>query len=271
MENSTLETEKITQTSADFEDEIQQLLNSRRKRSSDHDCSQGGTETEAEILLRSEIFETGGNEFILTALDHFSSYAIAVRACRKKDNKTDEQVIEDLCSDDSQIVAKTLKSDTADFVENFEVIVLPSNTSEHQVKISWIPPKNPNGKVLHYVVIQKKIDEVNEPTEMICISLFNRTNVCSQIIDKVKPGNYSFQIMASTLAGDFGNYSNPKYVYLKAVSHLSLITSGSFMALLFLIVSSVIAVFVYKIYKRNQGPELVSNFENFDYDDHPMN
>lgn len=260
-----------TSTTTDFEDEIQKFLHSRSKRSSELECPQEDSKQDAENFVRLEIVEPDVEVFIINALDHFSSYAIAVRACRKKENKSDAQVLEDLCSDESQVVAKTLKNETADFVENFSVDVLPSNRSEHQVRVSWIPPKNPNGKVLHYVVKVQRIDKP-EPEELICISLFNRSNVCSQTIDKITPGNYSFQIMASTMAGDFGNFSAKKFVVLQSVSHFSLITSPAFMTLLFLIVSSIIAVFVYKIYKRNQDrPELVRNFENFDYDEHPMN
>jgi hypothetical protein len=267
-ENSTHEADN-DHTSAGFEDEIQNFLHARHKR--ELECPQENPKSEAEDLLRLEDVGPEFNEFVVNALDHFSSYAIKLRACRKKENNSDERVLEDLCSDDSQIIAKTLMNETADFIEHFEVAVLPSDTSEHQVRISWIPPKKPNGRVLHYVVKQKRVDIENGHEDLICISLYNRSNLCSQIIDKVKPGNYSFQIMASSLAGDVANYSNPKFVYLKSISHLGLITSPAFMALLFLIISSVIAVFVYKLYKRNQGPELVSNFENFDFEDHQMN
>jgi hypothetical protein len=122
-----------------------------------------------------------------------------------------------------------------------------------------------SGQVLNYVVQLKKIDSTESTTEVICISLLNRENACSQVIDKLKPGNYSVKILASTLGGS-GNFSNPKYVYIKAVSHLSLITSPAFLSLLFLIVASAIAVFVFIVYKRNQQPEVVTRFENFDYE-----
>lgn len=243
----------------------------RNKRSSVINCTQEIPKAETENLLRLEIVGPDDKEFIITALSHYSSYSISIRACRKEDNRTDEHIMMDnLCSDNTQVVAKTLKNDNADIIQDFEVTILPSNTSEHLVKISWIPPTNPNGKVLNYVVQQKRIDDSKSTTEIICISLLNRENACSQIIDKINPGNYSFQISASTLTG-FGNYSAPKYVFIKSVSHLSLITSPAFMALLFLIVASIVAVFVFVVYKRNQQPEVVSRFENFDYEDHPMN
>lgn len=272
IKNSTaVEPNKNSQAGLDFEDEIKNLLHIRNKRStSSMNCPQESFTSESENLLRVEIVGPEEKEFVINELSHYSSYAISIRACRKEDAKTDDHTIDGLCSDDSQVIAKTLESDTADIIQDLDVSVLPSNTSENHVLISWIPPKNPNGKILSYEVKMKKQDDDKSTDELICISLLNRENACSQVIDKIKPGNYSFQIMALTLAGA-GNYSTLRFIHIKSVSHLSLIASPSFMALLFLIVSSVIAIFVLIVYKRNQQPEVVSRFENFDHEDHPMN
>lgn len=246
------------------------MLQTRNKRSSQIDCLQESQKPDTDNLLRLEIVEPKATEFVINELRHYSSYSISIRACRKEDNRTDEHTTEGLCSDDIQVIIKTLESSTADIIHDFEVSVLPSNTSENHVKISWVPPKNPNGKILVYEVKLKQVDVENSKEEIICISIMNRENMCSQVIDKIVPGNYSFQIMALTFAGP-GNYSHPKYIYIKSVSHLSLVTSPPFMALLFLIFGSIIAVFVFTIYKKNQEPEVVSRFENFDHEDHPMN
>jgi hypothetical protein len=270
IEGLTVESNKTTPSALDFEDEIQNLLHARSKRSSLVDCPQEVQKSEMENLLRLEIVGPEEKEFVITALNHFSSYAVSIRACRKENNSTDEHLTDELCSDDTQVVAKTLQSDTADIIPYFEVINLPSNASDHQVKISWTPPANPNGQVLNYVVHQKRVDIAESTTETICISLLNRPNACSQIIDKIMPGNYSFQILASTLAGS-RNYSSPKYVLIRSVSHLSLITSPAFLFLLLLIAFSIITVVGFMIYKRNQQPEVASRFENFDYEFHPTN
>lgn len=268
VESSTI---KPNKTTLDFEDEIQNLFHTRNKRSSLIDCPQEVAKPENEKLMRLEIIGPEENEFVINELSHYSTYAISIRVCRQKDNRTDEHLIYDgLCSEDTEIVGRTLKNDTADIIQDFEVFVVPSNTSENHVKIAWVPPKNPNGKVLNYEVKLERVYDPKATPEIICISLLNRENACSQIVDKIKPGNYSIQILAVTLAGT-GNFSDSKYLLIESISHLSLITSPPFMALLFLIIASVIATFAFMIYKRNQPPEVVSRFENFDYENHPMN
>lgn len=246
------------------------MFHTRSKRSSLVDCPQEDDKPENEKLMRLEIVGPEENEFVINELSHYSTYAISIRACRQEDNRTDEHLTDDgLCSEDIEVIGKTLKNDDADIIQKFEVFVVPSNTSENHVKIAWTPPRNPNGRVLNYEVKLERVDDPKATSEIICISLLNRENVCSQIVDKIKPGNYSIQILAVTLAGT-GNFSDPKYLRIESISLLSVIGSPPFMALLFLIIASMIATFVYTIYKRNQPPEVVSRFENFDYENHPI-
>lgn len=211
------------------------------------------------------------NEFFFEKLDHYSTYVVIIKACRKATNVTDLVTGSDdaFCSQDTQIIARTIANENADKIEYFDVIVVPSNKSTSDVEISWKPPKNPNGVVLNYVVKQKNVDDKNAKDEYICISLMGRENISSQIIDGMKPGNHSFQISAVSLAG-LGNFTNSIFVYVPG-STSNFHGFAAFMGLIFLIVVSIIASFVYVIYKRNQKPEVLHQFENFDYENNPIN
>lgn len=214
-----------------------------------------------------KVFETKPDrtEFTVENLDHFSSYVIDLRACREKNER--DKLEDDLCGPDVQIVAQTQSDPNADLIKSFEVEVLPANSSSSIVNVSWSAPEKPNGHILNYVVTEIRNDEPNSKTDMTCISLFNRENLTSQIISGLQPGNYTFQISATTLAGQ-GNFSAERIVIIKAISHLGIIASPSFLGLLFLIAASCIAVFLYKVWKQSQPPDnLNQSLENFESDD----
>lgn len=211
-----------------------------------------------------EVVGSDKNEFTYVNLYHFSTYAISIRACRKQDRTDLEETHDEFCSSEVEIDARTGKNENADIIEVFDVHAVPSNKSEDSVKISWTPPNDPNGIILNYVVKKSLVDNP-QITDLICVSLLNRENVTSQIIDKVKPGNYSFQIAAVSLAGP-GNFTHAKFVYIESPSFFSLIASPSFLALLFLSIASAIAMIAYNMFKRNSTSEILSTFDNFDSD-----
>lgn len=236
--------------SNDFDDILHSFVWNRQKRSTD---IEKGSENATEIVLPYK------NELLLESLDHFSSYIVSIRACRK-----DEDSRRGVCSDDLQIITKTLKSENADNIEFFEISQLKStNGTSNEILISWEPPSNPNGVILNYVVKQVRIDREPPEEDLICISLFKRQNLTSQIIDKLRPGNYSFQIAATTMAGQ-GKLSSAKYVYIESPSFFTLVATPPMLLLLFLVISSIVGVFLFTVYKKHQLPEQVSAFETFD-------
>lgn len=226
------------------------LLKSIQRRSSTED------------FIRYSTVPSDVNEFTFENLDHYSSYMIFVAACL---NETSNPT----CSSESTIHAETLRSESADEIQAWAVVVMPSNKTAHDVAITWTPPTNPNGAILNYVVKQKRMNDEKFGEKVTCVSLLNQENLSSHTIEKMKPGNYSLQIAAVTLGGQ-GNYSTPKYVYIKSPSHFSLIASPAFLSLIFLIVASIIATFVYILYKRNQSPENVTQFESFQPEHDPI-
>lgn len=254
-----------------IKDELQDLMYIRTRKRSLGGTSDGHLEEKLEF---SKIgFErTDKNEFTFANLEHYSAYEITVRACRKNVSNETLGQANDLCSRENQIITKTMESETADEIKVFQVNLMPSNTSTHDIKLSWEPPTNPNGFILNYDVKLIKIDETTNTPEVICISLMERTNITSQVIDRLEPGNYSVQILAVTLVGK-GNYTSPSYVYIPSVSHFSLITSPSLMTLVIFIFLSVGIILVYTAYKRKHKQRMqditrLSAFESEDPFDH---
>lgn len=264
VQNLTSETEDNEEID-EFESELQNFIYVKRRSKRSDEASEEAPPKEDLNLLRLETEETENNEFNFASLDHLSSYAITVRACRKESNNATDG----LCGPESQIVAKTLENTTADDINVFEVHLLQSNTSENEVKLLWDPPTNPNGFILNYDVKQVRIDDKTSRPEFICISLVKRSNISSQIIDRLAPGNYSIQISAVTLAGQ-GNYTSPRYIYIPSASHFSLIASPTLTIVLFVILASVAAALVFAVHKRKQPPENVNRLENFESEDHPF-
>lgn len=237
----------------EFEGKLLALLGSKRSK------------RESRYLLETvEAIDSNRTEFSYGNLDHFSTYAVSIRACRKPDRTDLEDSHEDFCSAAVEIIAKTGKNDDADNIEQFDAVALPSNKTQHAARISWTPPNEPNGLVLNYIIIQTNNDDPQTP-ELICISLLGRENVSSQIIDNMKPGNYSFQIAAVTLAGQ-GNFTNAMFLVIDSPSFFNFFASPSFIMLLLMIAASTIAVVAYNVYKRSSTSDILSSFDNFDSD-----
>ena len=213
--------------------------------------------------MKIDVIKTDKNDFTFSNLDHFSTYEITVKACRELIG--DEDVFQ-ACGPEVQKVARTLESDSADDIDKFDVMLMPSNTSTHDIKLIWEQPANPNGFILNYDVKQIKIDDKSLQTELICISLMQRSNVTYQIIGGLKPGNYSIQMAAVTLAGQ-GNYTSPKFLYVPPISHFSIIFSPALLVLIFLILLSFGAALVYTIYKRNHPENNINRLVNFHSED----
>lgn len=243
--------------SSEFEQELKLLYShSARKRS----LSEKSV-TSNDVI---EIAEDHG-EYLMKQQDHFTSYEISITACRKK--AEGDKTSDSNCGPEKRILAKTLKNETADDIENFNVTVLPKSTKHYSVELNWSAPGNPNGHVLNYLVRQAKLTP-NEPSkyEIACIPVLDRENIYSHVIKLPSPGNYSFQVSVTSFAG-LGNFSSPIYVSIKPPSKVSLVASPPFLTLVLMTLTSVIAVFIFTVYKRNQPTEIESrNLDDFGFD-----
>lgn len=238
-----------------FEDDMMNLASSSRARRSSLESSRRLDDDLLTDYKRASL-PSDVREFVFENLDHFSAYTISVRACLRGVSSSDPT-----CGSDSSVQTKTLRSETADDIQEWSIDVMPSNQTIRDFKLSWTPPANPNGAVLNYIVKQKRMNDAAFGEKVICISLLNRDSLSSKILEKIEPGNYSFEIAAVTLGGR-GKFSEVKFAYIAAPSNFSIIMSPAFLTLMFLVIASVISTFVYMLYKRNVSPDMTTPFES---------
>lgn len=82
------------------------------------------------------------------------------------------------------------------------------------IKLNWPEPKDPNGLILSYTIIYKRVDLDNvKPTEQ-CVTRHMHTNLSGEIpLLQLSNGNYSVSVRATSLAGD-GHPSPPQFILI---------------------------------------------------------
>lgn len=202
---------------------------------------------------------TNKTEVVLRNLKHFSAYTITVRACRKVDkevNETDVNVKR--CGVASIETKRTLKIPKADDIPNFAVFYEVTNTSTGAVKVTWEPPPNPNGIIVAYTIRWAHTDGTFS-TNPICITAleYEKNNRAYYISPLPKPGNWSIQVRADSLAG-FGNYTAAKYIDVPQPANHTL--TIVIVCLLFVALIALIAAGGF-YYMRQRYPDHVQNMK----------
>ncbi|BFZ05313.1 hypothetical protein BsWGS_08351 [Bradybaena similaris] len=186
----------------------------------------------------------------LSNLEHFSSYNIEVLACHETDPVTGTK----LCSLSALITGQTAADPLANNINSSLVVIEEDVNKSGGVLIRWEPPPRPNGLILKYYVMYKKVDADRSSIPVtVCLSAKQfQNNSHGHLLLGLEPGNYSFQISAHSLAGN-GTYT-PE-VFFSVVSqpgrvenNVSLIigiTAGLVLAILV-----VFGVIIYHIYKQ---------------------
>lgn len=183
--------------------------------------------------------------FSLKELKHFSLYTISVKACR--DGKGDN------CSNEVITHQRTAKIETADDVADVLVEKLPSsNYSTSGVRLSWRGPRNPNGIVVSYTIRYQRVDIEHAKYQDICITQnYFKNQSGSHIISGLINGNYSFLVMANSLAGPNNRWSSPIYHNINEPT----ITIGFILLIIFGILILILAgIGVFWFYRRKYGP-----------------
>lgn len=128
---------------------------------------------------------------------------------------------------------------------------ISSNHTLGGVKLTWPTPKNPNGIIVSYTIRFQRVDIEHAKYQDICITYNHYKNMSGTYIMKFLPnGNYSFMVMAMSLAGP-GAWSSPVYFVIDE----STITVGFVLGMLGLILLVIVtAGFVYWFYRRKYGP-----------------
>lgn len=153
---------------------------------------------------------TDANTTRLTLHDlrHFTSYLVSVKACRYGTGLT--------CSEDVTLQPRTLKRVTADRVRNLRVLLLSggANYTAGSVQLMWEPPLQVNGMVVSYTIRYRRVDAEIQRGQDLCLSHTLLRNYTGEYTLKgMENGNYSFSVMATSLAGA-GVWSDPVYLYV---------------------------------------------------------
>ena len=90
---------------------------------------------------------------------------------------------------------------------------MPGNHSS--VKLKWYPPKQPNGMIVTYTIRTTHLNVENAYRgQDLCVYHTKHQNLSSEyIIKNLENGNYSFEVMATSLAG-MGKWSSRVYVLI---------------------------------------------------------
>lgn len=126
-----------------------------------------------------------------------------------------------------------------------------SNYSLSGVKLSWPSPSNPNGIIVSYTIRYQRVDIEHAKFQDFCITHNHYRNMSnSYIIKNLENGNYTFIVMATSLAGG-GAWSPAAYYFMNE----STITIGFIfsMIILLLLVVGGVGLLIW-FYRRKYGP-----------------
>jgi len=153
-----------------------------------------------------------GNQTSLTVsrLKHYSNYQVRVFACQKE-HVGEKGDVYRVCSDESIKNLKTTFDKDADNIEKFngndnEIATHNGNTSEVTF-IRWLPPQNPNEKIINYVLAWSK-DPSQSKAYIQCISM---TEISEVNITDYKGVQRTLMEYKLTTEGEY-------YIRLRAVS-----------------------------------------------------
>ncbi|KAJ6635296.1 Insulin-like receptor [Pseudolycoriella hygida] len=227
--SSVVSKNKIAQAALDnvnFENRLQNFIyvkrtfvnGSRIRRNTESTTYSDQLETNERMLkvVMANNNQTNGSTFTFKfdKLRHFSMYSISVMACR---DLVDPLLRDDTyCSYPVVINQRTSKIDVADSVRmlNYRNVKDGDNKTT-KFQLFWEEPTNPNGLILSYAVLLKRIDWANvRPTEL-CFTQKHYSSSNGQItLPQLSNGKYSISVKATSLAGD-GYPSDP---FLKLVA-----------------------------------------------------
>ncbi|KAJ4429989.1 hypothetical protein ANN_22193 [Periplaneta americana] len=147
-------------------------------------------------------------EILITQLHHFAEYTINVFACRAT-HPTELQIYRSErtdysnCSPAGLITLRTKYLPMADKINSELLAAEVSNGTFRTVKLTWKEPKSPNGMIVSYRVEHQRTDSGTLNPIVKCLSREEYLrNGGGYILNHLPPGNYSFRVRATSLAGE---------------------------------------------------------------------
>lgn len=194
---------------------------------------------------------TNDTKVVIKNLKHFSWYSISVKACRKSDPK---QLVRGRCSPAQYKSARTRMVQGADDIVVFFTAQEHLNNSAIAVKVSWEPPKDPNGFIVSYSIRYHRPGKIFKPH---CITAKEFDEKGFVLLENLDPGNYSIQVMATSMYGD-GSYTAPQFQQIpEKRNHVSVYL----WLLMALCIIGIIISLVFCLYYRRKFPAQVANMK----------
>lgn len=170
-----------------------------------------------------------GNTTQLTIqnLIHFGQYEVRVFACQKLitvDERTEYRV----CSDETIFNTRTKHRKGADNIQAFNpptsVESLHTDTNNSVLTISWHPPQNPNGMILHYE-LQHAVN-VDGHWDTRCLSMAKIVNENGVMKYEMKEayGEYYIRLRAISLYEEAGEWTTNQLVNVSKDNSVMIIT-----------------------------------------------
>ncbi|KAA0719463.1 Insulin receptor [Triplophysa tibetana] len=185
----------------------------------------------------------GKESTVISSLRHFTSYQIEIHACN---DPTDPS----RCSMAAYVSARTMPEEKADDILGKVTYEL----SEYSVHIRWAEPKDPNGMIILYEVLYKRLGDTEELHH--CVSRKNYIVDGGCKLRVVHPGNYTVRIRATSLAGN-GSWTEPTHFYVQDLrvdpSNMLKIVIGPVICALLLLLMGGVGFFMFKK-KQTEGP-----------------
>ncbi|XP_024129446.1 insulin receptor a [Oryzias melastigma] len=178
---------------------------------------------------------------VISNLRHFTSYQIEIHACN--------EAITTPCSMAAFVSARTMPEEKADDILgpiSFEV-------TENTVHIQWQQPAAPNGIIILYEVIYKRLVDTEDLHYCVSRKMYKKMRGCK--LKVMHPGNYSVKIRATSLAGN-GSWTQPSFFYVQDLSdplYVVKIIIGPIICFVLLLLVSVVGFVVFKK-NQTQGP-----------------
>lgn len=148
---------------------------------------------------------------------------------------------------------RTGKVSNADDVKGVTVDLLSPSNHTTGVTLSWIPPENPNGIIVSYIVRYQRVDVDHTQFHDSCIphNAFRNQKNTHTITEHLSTGNFSFSVLANSLAGPNTNWSPPVYIPIKEKT-LSAFWIIMIILLIIILIGSIAGVIWF--YRRKYGP-----------------
>nr|WEY17517.1 insulin-like growth factor 1 receptor [Anadara broughtonii] len=147
-------------------------------------------------------------ELVLPNLGHFEDYNVEVIACLERDPRDPRKV--KLCSNRAITMGRSLPKKEADSIDVASIKILQNTSKSSDVLITWDEPPNPNGLIITYHLEYSNVNTPDHQKPLVCIPRTNYTRFKGHKLTDLSPANYTFRIMATSLAGK-GEWTSYKH------------------------------------------------------------